>query len=419
MILQSKLPNDNRWTTLCPELIYEIIAYCLSDTPLDTCFPDLFPWYLGHICRSWRSVFISSPRFWNRFIFDGSVTGAFEADYLERALTLVELCVKRTKDQSFSFRFNPRTHGYVETSYMCQAMKTLVAHADRWSAASIKIKGSGGVEELLLKAKHHFRQLQTLHISISPGTSYHLDLFEDAPNLTRVYTTDYYRLRWSSLTVLHISSHTFVKLFIEFDKMTCLQELVIRGSPLQRERVLQTPVEIHSLKILYVNHYYPLSFIRAPSLETLHLGDILPVLRRTSIETFLRGVSHLRTLSFNVNVCTVLDCFPELDHVIVGIFVLPVLVYKPIARSLKMITISDTDLHERGAKTLGELTSMVKHWEKYQFPNLRRLSVYVYDGGEEDMSPAIDDLVRLGVYKGFEVDIKFSPFQVMPLFRDL
>jgi hypothetical protein len=419
MILQS-LPNDNRWSMLCPELISEIIAYCLSDTPLDTYFPNRFPWYLGHICQSWRSVFISSPRSWNRFIFDSSVTGAFEADHLERALTLVELCVKRTKDQLFSFRFNPRTYGYVETSYMCQAMKTLVAHADRWSAASIEIKGFGEVEELLLKAKHRFRQLHTLYISIYPGTPYHLDIFEDAPNLTRVYTTNYFRLRWSGLTVLHISSNTFVKLFMEFDKMTCLKELVIRGSLVLRNPlpVFQTPVDIPSLKILYVKHYYPLSFIRTPSLETLHLGHILPVVPRTAVEIFLRGVSHLRTLSFNVNVCTVLDCIPELDHAIVGIFVLPVLVYKPMARSLKMITISDADEHGRSTKTLGEITSMVKHWEKYQFPNLRRLSVHVYDDGEEDIAPAIDDLVRLGAYKGFEVDIKFSPFQIMPLFRD-
>src|SRR6266550_575362 len=140
---------------LCPELISEIITYCLSDAPLDTCFPNRFAWYLGHICRSWRSVFISSPRFWG-FIFDGSVTGAFKADHLERALTLIELCVKRTKNQPFAFRFDPRTYVDVETSYMCRAMKTLVAHADRWNVASIKIKGFGGVEQLLLKAKHRF-----------------------------------------------------------------------------------------------------------------------------------------------------------------------------------------------------------------------------------------------------------------------
>jgi len=287
-------------------------------------------------------------------------------------------------------------------------MKTLVAHADRWSVVHIQLIGSGGVEELLLKAKHRYRQLHTLHISLTPGTSYHFDLFEDAPNLTRVYTAAYYRLRWSNLTVLHIPSQTSINLFKEFDKMTCLRGLVIRGSFLQGENtlpVIETPVEIPSLKILYVKHYYPLSLIRAPSLEILHLGEIFPVLRPTAVETFLRGVSRLRTLSFNVNSCTVVDCIHELDHAILGIFLLPLLVDKTMAHSLKMITISDSDLQERerGTETLDKITSMVKDWEKHQFPNLRRLSVHVYDDGE-DISPATNDLVRLGTSKGFEVD---------------
>jgi hypothetical protein len=310
---------------------------------------------------------------------------------------------------------------------MYRAVKTIVAHADRWSVAYVKVKGFGGpVAELLLKAKHRFGQLHTLQISMPLGTSYHLDLFEYAPNLLSVYTADYYRLRWSSLTVLHMefSSRTSAKLFKEFDKMTCLKELVIRGAPRQREDTLPvfiTSVEIPSLKILYVKHYYPLALIRAPSLEILHLGDILPVPRRTPIETFLRGVNGLRTLSFNVNVCDVLHCIPKLDHAIVTgqHFVLGVLVFQPMARSLKTITISDADIYKRGTKTLPEITSMVQHWEKRQFPNLRRLLVHVHDDGKEEISPAINDLMRLGASKGFEVDIKFSPPQIMPPFRGL
>ncbi len=403
---------DNRWSTLYPELIYEIFTYCLSDTTLHTSFPEHFPWYLGHICRSWRSVFISSPRFWDRFIFDGYITNGNP----ERPLTLVELCVKRTKDQPFSFKFNSRCYVYGR-----QAMKTLVAHADRWSVVHIQLIGSGGVEELLLKAKHRFRQLHTLYVF---GTSsYYLDLFEDAPNLTRVFTTAYFRLRWSSLTVLHIPSETSVKLFTEFDKMTCLKELVIRGLFSQQDTlpVIETPVEMSSLKILYINHYYPLSLIRAPSLEILHLGEIfpedeIPSVLLTAVETFLRGLSHLSTLSFNFSSCTVVNCITELDHAIVGVFLLPLLVDKPMARSLKMITISDADFQE--TTTLGNITSMVKDWEKHQFPNLRRLSVHVYDDGE-DISPATNDLVRLGTSKGFEVDIKFSRSRIMPPFRGL
>jgi hypothetical protein len=79
--------------TLCPELIYEILTYCLSGVTLSAGAPGLFPWYLGHICQSRRSVFTSSPRFWDRFTFEAS--GRMEMatiSRLERALALVELC---------------------------------------------------------------------------------------------------------------------------------------------------------------------------------------------------------------------------------------------------------------------------------------------------------------------------------------
>jgi len=93
----------------------------------------------------------------------------------------------------------------------------------------------------------------------------------------------------------------------------------------------------------------------------------LPIPQPTAVETFLRGVSRLRTLSFNVNSYSVVDCIPELDHAILVIFLLPLLVDKTKAHSLKMITISDSDLQERerGTETLDKITSMVKDWEKH------------------------------------------------------
>ena len=101
-------PPSNRWASLYPELIYKVFTYCLSGATLDVCSPELFPWHLGHACTSWRSVFVFSPRFWDRFTFEVLELGRVTIDHLERALTLVKLCVKRTQDQPFSFRFNAR-----------------------------------------------------------------------------------------------------------------------------------------------------------------------------------------------------------------------------------------------------------------------------------------------------------------------
>ena len=266
-------PPSNRWASLYPELIYKVFTYCLSGATLDVCSPELFPWHLGHACTSWRSVFVFSPRFWDRFTFEVLELGRVTIDHLERALTLVKLCVKRTQDQPFSFRFNARvwTRGATAQS-LCSAqiMEILVAHADRWSAAYIAAERLDGLEELLLKAKHRFGRLHTLQISIPFGTSYHFnhpDLFEDAPNLIRVYTIDYHRLRWSSITVLHIEfiCRSTDRLFAELNKMTCLEELVIKGSPQQNEVDL---VEIPPSRL-----FTSITIIPSRLLEPLHWRD--------------------------------------------------------------------------------------------------------------------------------------------------
>lgn len=105
-------------------------------------------------------------------------------------------------------------------------------------------------------------------------------------------------------------------MFTELGKMTCLEELVIKG----RHRAwpkIRTPVRIPSLKTLSVE-FYLLPIIRAPSLESLYL-DYLPQNTRAIpiVETFLRGVSHLKTLAFDSNDWSFLDYTPELEHVII------------------------------------------------------------------------------------------------------
>ncbi|KAF8329653.1 hypothetical protein F5887DRAFT_1082347 [Amanita rubescens] len=296
-------PPSNRWATLYPELIY----HCLSGAAtLDICSPGLFPWHLGHVCTLWRSVFISSPRFWDRFAFEVLEVEKVTIDRLKRAVTLVKLCVKCTRDRPFSFRFNARTWtdgATIQSPHPSQILEIkLVAHADRWSTVYIAAEGLAGVEELLLKAKHRFGQLHTLQISMPFETSYDLDLFEDAPSLIRVYTIDYHRLRWSSITVLHIefTSTTTSRLFTELDKMTCLEELVIQMPPFLNEDalpVIKTPVEMPSLKTFYVQHNHLVSLIRAPSLERLHLIYPLRKSYEPIVETFLRKVSHLKYVS--------------------------------------------------------------------------------------------------------------------------
>jgi len=352
---------------------------------------------------------------------------------LERALALVQLCIERTKDHPFSFSFKAMMYAMEapQSLYAIQILETLVAHADRWRAAYF-IADPVGLESLT-KGKGRFGQLHTLQICIPFGVSYHhiaSDLFEDAPNLTRVYATDYHRLRWSSVTVLHIqlaprSAHRF---FAEFEQMTSLEELAVRGLSLHHN-LANVPVELPSLKTFSVDHYFPLSLIKAPSLERLYLANALLGADIQIVETFLRGVGHLSALSFdvvhNVDVATIIDCTPELDHLILAgqissLDVLRSLASRSAARTLKKINVGVRTPNSTSSSVsiMHELTNMVESWEKRQLPKLRFLSVYVNNRGEEDMTSVVGDLIRVGTDKGLKVDISSRPFPMVVQFSD-
>ena len=172
--IQSPSHYASNWA--CPELIYEILTYCLSGVTLRTDAPRSFPWYLGHICQSWRSVFVSSPRFWDHFSFEFLPTGNIRH---QRALALLELCIERTKNRPFSFKFTVVCHTRLSRLFL----DTLVAHADRWRAACLIADGKK-LRKSLNKAKGRFRQLHSLQISHFRHSSHRPShVFQDAPNL--------------------------------------------------------------------------------------------------------------------------------------------------------------------------------------------------------------------------------------------
>ena len=170
---------DTNWAILYPELIYEILTYCISEAILSVDTPGTFPWYLGHICRSWRSVFISSPRFWDRFSFKFQARGSADTSQVERALALVQLCIERTKDHPFSFSFKVMIYTIAvrPSLYANQILEALVAHADRWHAAYF-IAALDRLQKPLAKAKGRFGQLHTLQICIPFRDSHPSNLFE-------------------------------------------------------------------------------------------------------------------------------------------------------------------------------------------------------------------------------------------------
>jgi hypothetical protein len=421
------------WSTLCPELIYEILTYCLLGVTLYTDDPGSFPWYLGHICQSWRSVFVSSPCFWDRFSFE--ICRTEEISLLQRALALVELCIERTKDRPFSFRFMVTFHNMNRLSPLFQILDTVVAHADRWRAASLIANGIE-LKKPLNKAKGRLRQLHSLRIGHFFGYSTPSDVFQDAPNLTRVWARDYYQLPWSTLAVLHVdqslSTHRF---FENLHKMTSLEELVINGFHVDHDNVTSTrPIELPSLKMLSIDHFPPSLHLKTPALETLYLVGSQRAGLPTAI-TLLRGVSHLKTLSLyvgNVYDARVIEWTPELDHLILSCdyktsFGAFRSLFQSLASHSTAYSLRRTNIGFRDQKPdslglsvfiINVLSTVIQSWEKYQFPKLRFVSAHVNNDHNIRITSAIADLMQVGADKGIEMDVNSSPLPTaLPFFK--
>ena len=179
-----------------------------------------------------------------------------------------------------------------------------------------------------------------------------------------------------------------------------------------------------------VNDDFPLSLIRAPSLERLYLANTLLGTDIQAVETFLRGVNHLNTLSLralrNVDVATIIDFTPELDHLIFTgqasfLDALGSLASRSAACSLRKINVNVGVPSSTPSSVLimHQLTNIIKFWDKHQLPKLHFLSVYVDNHGEEDMTLAVGDVIRLGTDKGLEVDISSTTFPAVLSFGDL
>ena len=170
--------------------------------------------------------------------------------------------------------------------------------------------------------------------------------------------------------------------------------------------------------ILVQSSYHHLScslHIKTPALEQLYLGRVLGAGLPTVI-TLLRGVHHLRMLSFfvyDVHDAQVIKWMPELDHLLLDCHVIVLEALQSLLRSLAShsaaYSLQTISIRVRGRGVfMRMLINVFKSWEKHQFPEL--LCVSVEDGDDEDdedrSEDVIADLMQVGEDKGFEITLE-------------
>ncbi|KAK2459624.1 hypothetical protein APHAL10511_008379 [Amanita phalloides] len=177
---------NQRPTLACspPVLPKDVVreAFALfAGTTLATSKPTEYPWFLGHICSTWRSVFLSMNELWPR------ISVSFDLEGNERQKNIVQFFLERDLTAPFSLNLEfPTTTAEREEDNMLHALEMLVIASERWTDASFKAT----VQQLLplRRAQNRLPLLQRFKLTLLCQTEADplFDILQNAPSLTAI-----------------------------------------------------------------------------------------------------------------------------------------------------------------------------------------------------------------------------------------
>ncbi|KAJ6507773.1 hypothetical protein C8R47DRAFT_1099513 [Mycena vitilis] len=176
------------------ELVGEIFALTLSEKGEDAATHT--PWYLGHICRSWRRYALGHSLLW-RSITIPSLSSPI-------ASLGINIQLLRSATAPLHIRWSSDRQG---SSPDARAVALVLAHCRRWSALSLIIAHYDVNLGWLSAAAGRLSALETLTVVDEKHTSIP-DIFTSAPRLHKVFSvtwnyrsyTPHIGLQWSKLT---------------------------------------------------------------------------------------------------------------------------------------------------------------------------------------------------------------------------
>ncbi|KAM6495247.1 hypothetical protein JOM56_009870 [Amanita muscaria] len=261
------------------DIIQEIFAHhstalwIYSDSDIMPNIAPAFPWLLGHVCASWRTVFLSMhAEFWSSLImFPNAPLNTVEG---KRSLDIVTTFMERTKglpiSLSLQLRHIPRP-----------VIDIFVKHCKQWQHVELIFEQKQ--LSLLCSIKDQLPLLRSLRLGFSHPTPLlagppeePIVLFENAPLLThlRLHHPWRWRFHWPSVSTLelhrHIEADTLLEILSQLENLETL--LIMQGDRLDTITNLTMPITMTRLKILRAFGSMTLALLTAPSLEVLHIG---------------------------------------------------------------------------------------------------------------------------------------------------
>jgi hypothetical protein len=209
-------------TEILQEVFKQSLALPLRAQSRKLDLPSRFPWYIGHVCSRWRSLFLSMrSTFWNRIeieLWHDNYSGQEESPKSE----IVAFFLDCTRGAPFSFSFQSvRRDGCLKQdpyNIPLAILMHLLVHSDQWNEVSFQLLSSE--VGCLSAAKGRLQLLKELEITIIKDNhqgiqSMATNIFEDAPLLTHITLCDdsvrRFKFNGSLLTIVILKSLTHHK----------------------------------------------------------------------------------------------------------------------------------------------------------------------------------------------------------------
>ena len=216
--------DSNSISNLPSEIISEIWKNFSTPVPIHPESASQFPWFLGQICARWRVEFLSmSAHFWGNIDIDfskGLKQFPLSVAYFERALDILNFCLKCNEGCRLSFSFRMGTHYTEEYSYVMDILDALLVQSMRWVKVDLCIQAAEAtrlhcikgrmplLQSLIFKQREQFNDWRKFSMPIDPGFARFVNAFEGSPSLTHLelYMSNLkaWKCDWSSMVVLRL-----------------------------------------------------------------------------------------------------------------------------------------------------------------------------------------------------------------------
>ncbi|KAJ6513687.1 hypothetical protein C8R47DRAFT_617340 [Mycena vitilis] len=287
--------------------VFDRVALSDNDAEEDANELNAPPWYLGHICRSWRASALSCPQLWRSITIPRSPPSP-------RDRLLVETQILRSAHTSLKVHWFASTHGDVPDP---RVVELLLAQCHRWKTLSLNLHGKRVDLNWLLPLDGHLLSLEKLIILNSPMDSVVPNIFATAPRLSRAflinsnfeYSSPDVPVPWGQITHYRGSYETSKQLAI----LHAAPNLIQCAFGLGYYPAL-APATLPHLRRLWIEDLGSLSHVIAPSLQDLFCVGIS--LRNTSAVLPFVEASSCRLTKLVLMSCVV--C-PELASILQGL----------------------------------------------------------------------------------------------------